>query len=71
MIETKQVKLSKLFRGGRFVGHALSVDGQLLSNQISIELPMTDGVSKRVKIVVTFNCDNEMAVDAPDIHLKS
>ncbi|SUC35825.1 Uncharacterised protein [Providencia rustigianii] len=26
MTETKQVKLSKLFRGGRFVGHALSVD---------------------------------------------
>ncbi|TDB57233.1 hypothetical protein [Photorhabdus khanii] len=29
----KQVKLSRLFKDGTFKGHALSVDGMLLSNQ--------------------------------------
>ncbi|CDG99592.1 hypothetical protein [Xenorhabdus bovienii] len=29
----KQVKLSRLYKGGHFKGYALSVDGMLLSNQ--------------------------------------
>ncbi|EPL0741865.1 hypothetical protein LLI17_000899 [Proteus mirabilis] len=44
------MKLSKLFRGGRFVGHALSVDGELLSNQKLVVLPSADGLCKQVDI---------------------
>lgn len=71
MAETKQVKLSKLFRGSRFSGHALSVDGQLLNNQESLVITPTTGETKQVRVTVTFICNNEMAGDAPDIHLKS
>ncbi|EMG6528458.1 hypothetical protein REJ27_003175 [Providencia rettgeri] len=70
MSNQKQVKLSKLFRNGRFVGHALSVDGLLLSNQTSVVLPPTDGRTESVEITVTLTCTNDMVTDAPDIHLK-
>lgn len=69
MSNEKQVKLSKLFRSGRFVGHALSVDGHLLSNQTSVILPPTAGTTKLVKITVTLTCTNNMVTDAPDIYL--
>ena len=70
MNNQKSVKLSKLFRNGRFVGHALSVDGQLLSNQTSIILPPTHGTTESVEITVKLICTNSMVTDAPDIHLK-
>ncbi|HEK2686879.1 hypothetical protein I5F07_17790 [Proteus vulgaris] len=70
MCNQKQVKLSKLFRSGRFVGHALSVDGELLSNQKLVVLPPADGLCKQVDITVTLTCTNDMIMNAPDIHLK-
>ncbi|MEY1539835.1 hypothetical protein AB7Z49_01430 [Providencia rettgeri] len=70
MTETKQVKLSKLFRGDRFSGHALSVDGQLLNNQESLVITPTTGETKLVRVTVTFICNNNMIIDAPDIHVK-
>ncbi|MGO2337115.1 hypothetical protein [Providencia sp.] len=70
MSHQKLVKLSKLFRNGRFVGHALSVDGLLLSNQTSLILPPTDGLTNSVEITVKLTCTNNMVTDAPDIHLK-
>ncbi|ELY3857566.1 hypothetical protein [Providencia rettgeri] len=70
MTETKQVKLSKLFLGDRFSGHALSVDGRLLNNQESLVITPTTGKTKLVRVTVTFICDNNMIIDAPDIHVK-
>lgn len=70
MSHQKLVKLSKLFRNGQFVGHALSVDGLLLSNQTSLILPPTDGLTNSVEITVKLFCNENMVTDAPDIHLK-
>ncbi|MEX5854777.1 hypothetical protein AB6H27_19955 [Providencia huaxiensis] len=70
MSNQKLVKLSKLFKNGRFVGHALSVDGLLLSNQTSVILPPTNGTTNSVEITVKLTCSNDMVTDAPDIHLK-
>lgn len=70
MSHQKLVKLPKLFRNGHFVGHALSVDGLLLSNQTSVILPPTDGLTNSVEITVKLICTNNMVTDAPDIHLK-
>nr|WP_208292080.1 MULTISPECIES: hypothetical protein [Providencia] len=66
----KLVKLSKLFKNGHFVGHALSVDGLLLSNQTSVILPPTNGTTNSVEVTVKLACTNDMVTDAPDIHLK-
>lgn len=69
MAETKQVKLSKLFLEGRFVGHILTVDGQILSNQVSIVTSPHEEISNKMNATVTFTCNNDMVVDAPDIYL--
>ncbi|HFT1686724.1 TPA: hypothetical protein ACHWHD_001126, partial [Providencia stuartii] len=69
MIETKQVKLSKLYRGDAFVGFGLSVDGVLLSNQTLLRIEHSNG-RHPPQVTVVFNSHNDLTVDAPDIHLK-
>ncbi|EOX9819055.1 hypothetical protein ACPY1K_004145 [Providencia stuartii] len=67
--ERKQVKLSKLFRGDIFVGYTLSIDGQMLSNQLLVSISPSDG-AVRPTVTVSFMCNEEMTKDAPDIHVK-
>lgn len=69
MAETKQVKLSKLYRGDTFVGLGLSVDGILLSNQASVHIEQSNGRIPPA-VTVVFNSHKDLTVDAPDIHLK-
>ncbi|HEF8773026.1 hypothetical protein ACRU1U_07245 [Providencia stuartii] len=69
MTETKQVKLSKLYRGDAFVGYTLSIDGQMLSNQQLVSISPSDGVARPI-VTVSFMCNGEMTKDAPDIHVK-
>lgn len=69
MAETKQVKLSKLYRGDTFVGYTLSIDGQMLSNQQLVSISPSDGVV-RPTVTVSFMCNEVMTKDAPDIYLK-
>ncbi|MEX9222318.1 hypothetical protein AB7W86_15590 [Providencia rettgeri] len=69
MTETKQVKLSKLYRGDMFVGLGLSVDGLLLSNQASLRIEQSNGRHPPA-VTVVFNSHSDLTVDAPDIYLK-
>lgn len=69
MTETKQVKLSKLYRGDTFVGLGLSVDGILLSNQTSVHIEQSNGRAPSA-VTVVFNSHNSLTVDSPDIYLK-
>lgn len=69
MTKVKQVKLSKLFRGGTFVGYTLSVDGQMLSNLQLVSISSSDGIV-RPTVTATFLCNEKVAKDAPDIHVK-
>ncbi len=69
MTETKQVKLSKLYRGNTFVGLGLSVDGILLSNQVSVHIEQSNGRSSPL-VTVVFNSHSDLTVDAPDVYLK-
>ncbi|OAT53993.1 Uncharacterised protein [Providencia heimbachae] len=68
MTETKQVKLSKLFKHGKQIGYCLTVDGQMLSGQKQLSIntyPLDTSVH------VEFAWHEPMVTDAPDIHLKS
>ncbi|WP_340619109.1 hypothetical protein [Xenorhabdus entomophaga] len=63
----RQVKLSRIFKGGSFMGYALSVDGLLLSNQKQV-IVETKASDVHPTLTVTFAVTNEMADEAVDIH---
>ncbi|BET98106.1 hypothetical protein [Xenorhabdus taiwanensis] len=63
----RQVKLSRVFKGGNFKGYALSVDGTLLSNQKNVMVE-TKGKDVHPTLTVTFAVTNEMA-DGSDIRI--
>ncbi|HEM7186428.1 TPA: hypothetical protein U2I61_000873 [Providencia rettgeri] len=67
MAETKEVKISKLFKHGKQIGYCLTVDGQMLSDQkqVSINTRPSDA-----SVDVKFVWRESMITDAPDIHLK-
>ncbi|MBN6363915.1 hypothetical protein J9231_07085 [Providencia rettgeri] len=67
MAETKQVKISKLFKHGKQIGYCLTVDGQMLANQKQVSIntyPLDASVD------VEFVWRESTVTDAPDIHLK-
>lgn len=67
MAETKQVKISKLFKHGKQIGFCLTIDGQMLSSQKQLTIntyPLDASVN------VEFKWHESMVTDAPDIHLK-
>ncbi|HHR5857397.1 TPA: hypothetical protein ACS70L_000071 [Providencia alcalifaciens] len=70
MTETKQVKLSKLFKNGKWIGYCLTVDGQMLSAQRQLSIKSTP-LGANNSIDVEFAWLESMVTDAPDIHLKS
>lgn len=70
MTKCKQVKLSKMYRDGAFVGYGLSVDGQLLSNQLELRIEPSTKRKPSPRIEVVFGSNTEMMDDAPDIHLE-
>ncbi|CDH21498.1 hypothetical protein XBKQ1_480010 [Xenorhabdus bovienii str. kraussei Quebec] len=64
----KQVKLSRLYKGGHFKGYALSVDGMLLSNQHQVVIE-THSRDIHPTLNVTFTVSDEMAGEVVDIHI--
>ncbi|MCG3462748.1 hypothetical protein L7G72_20555 [Xenorhabdus bovienii] len=64
----KQVKLSRLYKGGHFKGYALSADGMLLSNQKQAVIE-TRGDDIHLTLTVTFTLTDEMANNIDDIYL--
>ncbi|MBD1229525.1 hypothetical protein [Xenorhabdus griffiniae] len=64
----RQVKLSRIFKGGSFMGYALSVDGLLLSNQQNVTVE-TKAKDIHPILTVTFAVTNEMADEATDIYI--
>lgn len=67
-MKKKQVKLSRMFKGGRFVGYCLSVDGEMLSHQTDIKIETTS--PPHSSISVSFLWHPSVVDDAPDIHLE-
>lgn len=67
-MKEKQVKLSRLFKGGAFVGYCLSVDGEMLSHQKDIKIETSGPPSS--SIAVNFIWHPSVVDDAPDIHLN-
>ncbi|EUC94938.1 hypothetical protein [Providencia alcalifaciens] len=67
-MKEQQVKLSKLFKSGRWFGYGLTVDGKLLSNQKEVSFTTTP-LGENNSVVVEFACNPSMMADAPDIHL--
>ncbi|WP_272681828.1 hypothetical protein [Providencia sp. PROV129] len=67
-MEKQQVKLSKLYKGGKWMGYGLSVDGQLLSGQIDLSITTTPPGQNNL-VVVTLVWQPSLITDAPDIHL--
>lgn len=66
--EDAQIKLSRMFIGGAFRGYALTVDGKMLSNQVSTVI---DTEPDRItRVTASFIISNQMIIDAPDIYLK-
>ncbi|CBJ79824.1 hypothetical protein XBJ1_0683 [Xenorhabdus bovienii SS-2004] len=64
----KQVKLSRLYKGGHFKGYALSVDGMLLSNQQQVVIE-TNSEGVHPTLNVTFTVTDEMAGEGVDIYI--
>ncbi|WP_272575919.1 hypothetical protein [Providencia sp. PROV273] len=67
-MEKQQVKLSKLYKGGKWIGYGLSVNGQLLSGQMALSI-MTTPLGQNNSVVVTLAWQPSLIADAPDIHL--
>ena len=67
-MKERQVKLSRLFKGGRFVGYCLSVDGEMLSHQTDIKIETS--APPLSSLSVTFLWHPSVVDDAPDIHLN-
>ncbi|MEI9600243.1 hypothetical protein [Moellerella wisconsensis] len=67
-MKAQQVKLSKLFKNGRWIGYGLTVDGKLLSNQKELSLTTTP-LGENNSVVVEFAWRPSVVEDAPDIHL--
>lgn len=68
MKQEKQAKLSKLYRGDLFIGFGLTVDGQLLSDQVKVTIDPS-GEKSLLQVTVVFDCHSNLMNDAPDIHL--
>ncbi|MET4859453.1 hypothetical protein [Morganella morganii] len=66
-MKEKQVKLSRMFKGGRFAGYCLSVDGEMLSHQTDIKIETT---APQHSSSVSFLWHSSVVDDAPDIHLE-
>lgn len=62
-----KVQVAKLYRGDRFMGYGLAVDGQLLDQQVSTVI---DTSPQKIPIVtVTFNMTCEQAENQIVINL--
>lgn len=68
MKQEKQAKLSKLYRGDLFIGFGLTVDGQLLSDQVKVTIDPS-GEKSLLQVTVVFDCHSNLMNDAPDIYL--
>ena len=68
MKQVKQAKLSKLYRGDLFIGFGLTVDGQLLSDQVKVTIDPS-GEKLPLQVTVTLHCHSNLISDAPDIYL--
>ncbi|EOX9819079.1 hypothetical protein ACPY1K_004179, partial [Providencia stuartii] len=66
-MKVQQIKLSKLFKSGRWIGYGLTVDGKLLSNQKQLNLTTTP-LGESNSVVAEFAWRSSMVEDAPDIH---
>lgn len=67
-MKAQQIKLSKLFKNGRWIGYGLTVDGRLLSNQKELSLTTTPR-GENNSVVIEFAWCPSIVEDAPDIHL--
>lgn len=67
-MEKQQVKLSKLYKGGKWIGYGLSVNGQLLSGQMDLSITTTP-LGQNNSVVVEFAWCPSIVEYAPDIHL--
>nr|WP_282564236.1 MULTISPECIES: hypothetical protein [Providencia] len=67
-MKEQQVKLSKLYKGGKWIGYGLSVDGQLLSGQMDLSITTTP-LGQNNSVVVTLAWQPSLITEAPDIHL--
>ncbi|OCG59916.1 hypothetical protein A9G41_12295 [Gilliamella sp. Nev5-1] len=65
----KQIQLAHLYKHGRFYGYGIAVDGQLLSNQVSINIETKPNQLPRV--CVDFNLDCEVVNNPVDIELNN
>lgn len=60
-------QLAKLYQGGRFLGYAIAVNGQLLEGQASTILSTEPGCTPTATVV--FNLDNDHAENQITINL--
>lgn len=66
--EVQQVKLSRLYKKGQWIGYGLTANGRLLSNQKELSFTTTP-LGEKNSVVVEFAWHPSMAEDTPDIHL--
>lgn len=70
-MKNKQIQLAKLYKGGRFYGYGIAVDGELLKDQAITNIE-TKGIHKPPIIKAEFCLtrkiiENQIFIELPDI----
>lgn len=66
----KQIQLANLYKGGRFYGYGIAVDGELLDYQLNTNIE-TKGIRKSPIIKAEFILTTEMIKNPIDIELSN
>lgn len=66
----KQIQLAHLYKNGGFYGYGIAVDGQLLSNQVAVNIE-TRTNQPAIIIHVDYNLSTEAVNNSIDIELSN
>ncbi|HHQ4311110.1 TPA: hypothetical protein ACSP7Z_001733 [Serratia fonticola] len=66
-MKSKPIQLAHLYKGGRFFGYGLTVDGELLEQQV--ETTITTAPGEIACIAATFRLTNEMVENPVRVNL--
>ena len=65
----RQIQLAHLYKNGKFYGYGISVDGQLLSNQVAVTIDMEP--NQPAIMHVDFKLDSKVVSNLVDIELNN
>lgn len=65
----KQIQLAHLYKNGRFYGYGIAVDGQLLSNQVAVNIETKP--NQPAIIHVDYNLSSEAVNNSINIELSN